>query len=435
MMIAASGTQILSLTSHTTPVTGDFVEIARLRFDYSGGRGRLATIHALSIEGTSGGAQRVAVQLESHALVQPRVQEAVTQSDGTYAAAFDLSDSPLLIGSAVTVSAQISTPSESPTRVSHQLNLGAPLASRNLDLADLNIPLGCPAGFEMERNHFVAGYVDRLMPSRHFIPLVCSLTEITAADEHKVAKIMSRVGRLRPAARQWARNVTARATKIISDLTRSKKTTGVRVSASDVIEALKTAGRSVKLPRRIKIDLPAQIKGSSQSVEGDIEIVTLPPSETNHPAPPGGTSLMAMEEIAAGYYTPSGQPLGIPSDDVTRYLNLGWLGIIFYDRLRIRPAGTIAGDYIYSLPLAPGEEVTLTQRSETRRSKSFEEILDRTAEEELEFSSTWSTDLSQGTTDTESSSRGVNLGVNAGASGGGFIAGVNAGINTLGANS
>jgi hypothetical protein len=110
---------------------------------------------------------------------------------------------------------------------------------------------------------------------------------------------------------------------------------------------------------------------------------------------------------------------------VVEYVNLGWLGILFQDRLRFRPAGLVPGDQVFSLSLAPGEEATLTQRSETKKSRSFEEIVDQEVERQLEFSSTWTTDFTQADASTESSTTSGNLGVGVGIP----IEGVNVNIN------
>ena len=120
---------------------------------------------------------------------------------------------------------------------------------------------------------------------------------------------------------------------------------------------------------------------------------------------------------------------------IVKYVNLGWLGILFQDRLRFRPAGLVAGDQVFSLSLAPGEEATLTQRSETKRSRSFEEVIDKEVERQLEFSSTWTTDFSQADTSTESSSTSGNLGIGVGIPIEGVNINIDAAVSATEANS
>jgi len=71
------------------------------------------------------------------------------------------------------------------------------------------------------------------------------------------------------------------------------------------------------------------------------------------------------------------------------------VGILFSDRLRFQPAGSVLGEQVYALSLAPGEEVQVRQSVETKRRTVLEDVKDREAEQELSLSSTWSTDLSE----------------------------------------
>ena len=69
------------------------------------------------------------------------------------------------------------------------------------------------------------------------------------------------------------------------------------------------------------------------------------------------------------------------------------LGVLFHERIRIRPTNQVLGEPIYQLALTPGEEVQLRQTSDTKRRTAFTEIEDQESERESSFSSTWSTDM------------------------------------------
>jgi hypothetical protein len=108
----------------------------------------------------------------------------------------------------------------------------------------------------------------------------------------------------------------------------------------------------------------------------------------------------------------------------------GDLGVLFYDRLRFRPAGLVVGEPLYTLALAPGEEVQLRQSVETKRRALLEEIEDREQESGLTLTSTWSTDVSDNITDTANVQSGMQFkeGVNASGASLGVPIGADAGI-------
>lgn len=70
----------------------------------------------------------------------------------------------------------------------------------------------------------------------------------------------------------------------------------------------------------------------------------------------------------------------------------GWL---FLDRTRLRPAGFALGEHLTTLSLAPGEEVTIEQRSFTKTERAFEDAREDELTTDLEFSSTYATELSE----------------------------------------
>lgn len=119
-----------------------------------------------------------------------------------------------------------------------------------------------------------------------------------------------------------------------------------------------------------------------------------------------------------------------PGDMTQINAEFGDLGVLFYDRLRFRPAGLVVGEPLYTLALAPGEEVQLRQSVETKRRALLEEIEDREQESGLTLTSTWSTDISDNITDTANVQSGMQFreGVNASGASLGVPIGADAGI-------
>lgn len=98
------------------------------------------------------------------------------------------------------------------------------------------------------------------------------------------------------------------------------------------------------------------------------------------------------------------------------------IGMLFLDRTRIRPNGFAVGEHLYSLSLAPGEEVTLEQRTFSQRETTFEETQDQEQSREEEMSSTLTTEMQNSLTQTSSTSATESTSLSA-------TAGINYGIS------
>ena len=72
------------------------------------------------------------------------------------------------------------------------------------------------------------------------------------------------------------------------------------------------------------------------------------------------------------------------------------IGFVFLDRTRIRPAGVGIGEHVYALGLAPGEEVILEQKTFAKKQSTFEEQNEQEKQFDIEFSSTYTTELQEG---------------------------------------
>jgi hypothetical protein len=72
------------------------------------------------------------------------------------------------------------------------------------------------------------------------------------------------------------------------------------------------------------------------------------------------------------------------------------IGYLFFDRTRIRPSGFAVGEHLYALSLAPGEEVVMEQKTFSKRQITFEEQTEEEKQQDIELSSTLSTELQEG---------------------------------------
>jgi len=437
-MAGQSGSQSLSLGSRDAlqdPGRGGTCSVALVQatFEYDRPVGAAGTVSALRIEGVSGGAREVEVALRSWALPGPTSQRAATAADGkgTFTVDFDLGATPLPLGSQVTVIAVVTDPAACNASVEMAVVLGAPTPN-----ALLSVPAR-DAGFAPSRDRFVAGDPDRFVFSRFFLPLACSYGEFLSVDKRRLLRMAVRVGGPVGLSEKWVSELQKATTEAVGAVAKAADGGGNALRERELYKALATAEGKIRdeKPLYVAVRNGAALKQGKRGqavasginpagkldtmrlalAGGVVAVSALPATGTG---PQGNESIEAMrtKNVVGVMSRFAGGPLGI-TEGVTRYLNLGWLGVLYFNRVRMRPAGTVAGERIYSVSLAPGEEVTYTQRSETKRSRFFEEVVDSAAEQELEFSSTWSTDLSQATTETDSYTSTKDLGLSLGVKG------------------
>jgi hypothetical protein len=318
---------------------------------------------------------------------------------------------------------------------------------------------GCPSGFEALRAGFVAGHADRLVRSNSYVPLLCSYRAVTTHDRMRLTRMINKLGVPRSQAFEQVSGFLDRLDRGIGAFeervaalgepepdgdgpSRLARAGGMREALSIANQAFAETVREA--PRRDGVDkIEREGEGGEGGEGGEATRVAERPGvgEVTYgvvqppvPDAPALDPTQAFRDYEGVTATTLGTHLGV-QHGIVKYVNLGWLGILFQDRLRFRPAGLVAGDQVFSLSLAPGEEATLTQRSETKRSRSFEEILDKEVERQLEFSSTWTTDFSQADTSTESSTTSGNLGIGIGIPIEGVNVNVNAAVSATDANS
>jgi hypothetical protein len=415
------------------------VDIVDVEYDYASGAQNAAT--AVVVKGLAWGPTKVDVTLTASLFALPLTLQANVGVTNAWTRAFALPAPGLPLGTTL----QISVAAAGGGACNAVASLSATLeVAPDPVVAD---PAACLAGFEHERNHFVAGHADRLIRTRSFVPLVCSNFEMTTHQRKAMVRHMTRTGLSRHSAYEMVVGFADALRTAGHKAMRALQGTGGKApsqSPDEVKQGVITQAKRVltKLLASAVAGRPRSKKAvravdeSHGVFPGEVELSAAAPAlapertlRLQAAAAQKGANSKVQATLATGY----GTHVSVV-DGVDKYALSSWLGILFYDRLRFRPAGLVAGEQVYSLALAPGEEVTLTQRSETKRSRSFEEILDQTTERELEFSSTWSTDFTQSDTNSQTNSVGGNLGVSVGIPIEGVEIGVNAGVNAQSSN-
>ena len=134
-----------------------------------------------------------------------------------------------------------------------------------------------------------------------------------------------------------------------------------------------------------------------------------------NPADPNGTpaniQTLLSQLQAAQIAKPGGPTVAVP----------GWaarlpadFGILYLDQLRVRPAGTVIGEQVYTLGLGPLEKVTLTQTTYTKKTVSVDSLTDSSQETDYEFDSSFSTELASAIQNEQNSQSQQKLSVDAG---------------------
>lgn len=105
----------------------------------------------------------------------------------------------------------------------------------------------------------------------------------------------------------------------------------------------------------------------------------------------------------------SADPLSVlvarPLSEVLLELLRSQIGLLFLDRTRIVPAGFAVGDHLYTLGLAPAEEVVLEQRSFLQDERSDETTTEKETSGENERTGSWSMEGAETIVGTETSTK------------------------------
>jgi hypothetical protein len=117
--------------------------------------------------------------------------------------------------------------------------------------------------------------------------------------------------------------------------------------------------------------------------------------------------------------------------DVLTELASTEIGLLFLDRTRLRPSGFAVGEHLYTMGLAPGEEVVLEQQSFYQREVTNETTTETETNAENEKTTSWSKDNADVVVGSLTTTRvdGFNAGGNIGFEYAGFKVGANGGTN------
>lgn len=119
-------------------------------------------------------------------------------------------------------------------------------------------------------------------------------------------------------------------------------------------------------------------------------------------AAPQGSLLLApspgLHEVGSSVAQMNGASVRSPAEeakDLLLMLVQSEIGYLFLDRTRIRPKGFAVGEHVYSLSLTPAEEVTLEQKSYSKRTGTMEEADEREQSMDMELSSTLTSEIDE----------------------------------------
>ena len=111
---------------------------------------------------------------------------------------------------------------------------------------------------------------------------------------------------------------------------------------------------------------------------------------------PAGPALMNMAGVGnAERNWLMGVAMPAADQETQFFLNLlqSEIGYLFLDRTRITPSGFAIGEHIYGLGLFAGEEITIEQKSYSKKQLTYEEQNEEEKQFDLELSSSLSTEI------------------------------------------
>lgn len=130
----------------------------------------------------------------------------------------------------------------------------------------------------------------------------------------------------------------------------------------------------------------------------------------------GSSTVNVGSTTNAGVGPAGGNGVSRPGDDIERGQFASDFGVILLERTRLTPKGFALGEHLLSLSLAPGEEVTIEQKTFSERAVTFEEVSDTDEEINAELGSSYTTEMSEALSRvmSDAKNRGFNAGANVG---------------------
>ncbi len=254
---------------------------------------------------------------------------------------------------------------------------------------------GCPSGFDGARVGLLAGHPSRVVEMRAFSSLVDSGL---LADIKKTAWSILNIYQADPGK---PGQLTASARRISDSVALTMgEPQGFRltyrIDLQRYVEELTDSARAAagkKAKSKAKAAAPGHAALQRQALAASI---SKPKVGAKTSAQVPALVITTPAEAGAGTLDGSFPGILLTLELLLKAIaKVNALGVLFYDELHFRPIGLVAGEPLYQLSLAPGEEVVLTEEHTSKRSSSLEDIKDREGERNLEFESSWTTDVTQ----------------------------------------
>jgi len=106
-----------------------------------------------------------------------------------------------------------------------------------------------------------------------------------------------------------------------------------------------------------------------------------------------------------------------------------YAGVLFLERMDFTPVGLVKGELVYTLPLTPGERITVSHKEWAKTVEEFEKELTTITEEEMEKATTERTELAESTTKEEKTEHKFDTGLKVKGGGGSWSIELSAGYN------
>ena len=106
-----------------------------------------------------------------------------------------------------------------------------------------------------------------------------------------------------------------------------------------------------------------------------------------------------------------------------------YAGVLFLERMDFTPVALVKGELVYTLPLTPGERITVSHKEWAKTVEEFEKELTTITEEEMEKATTERTELAESTTKEEKTEHKFDTGLKVKGGGGSWSIELSAGYN------
>ncbi|MDX2050916.1 MAG: hypothetical protein SFV15_00905 [Polyangiaceae bacterium] len=165
-----------------------------------------------------------------------------------------------------------------------------------------------------------------------------------------------------------------------------------------------------QLPKAARLEVAEKQQKSASLVKAHKP--TKRPKPTKPPKHPKGPRASVGPSGNTGTGAGMGSGVNRPADDLELAERVSDFGIILLERTRVTPSGFALGEHLLSLSLAPGEEVTIEQKTFSEKTVTFEEVNETDEEVNTELGSNLTTELSEALSRvaSDTKNRGINVG-------------------------